>query len=309
MGRAPRPAYSRGESVYGSFGELAALPGVTREWAWGGATGEGVRVAVIDSGIQVDHPALEGSVDADAGVALHLGEDGEVVEEPGPHEDLFGHGTACASIIHSIAPAARFTSVRVLGAGLTGRSVVFLRGLAWAIANGFDVINLSLGSSKRDWALPFYELCDEAYFNDCFLVTAANNVAAPSFPGLYSSVASVACNVAKDPFEFHFNTAPPVEFLAPGIDLDVAWRNGKRIRSTGNSYAAPHLTGIAALIRSKHPGLPPSQVKAVLRATASNAVEPGPAEPAVRAPAKPAGSPRAQSAIRPTPKEAAHGGV
>ena len=70
-------------------------------------------------------------------------------------------------------------------------------------------------------ALAFYEVCDRAYFQGSFVVTAANNVARPSFPSLYASVASVACNLSKDPFRFHYNPEPPTEFLAPGIDIEV----------------------------------------------------------------------------------------
>jgi subtilisin family serine protease len=250
-----------------------SLDDLSPEWAWGGATGEGVRVAVIDSGIEADHPALEGCVDADAGVAISLDSEGNVVETIGPHGDDFGHGTACAGIIHSLAPQARITSVKVLGAGLTGKAAAFLRGLGWAVEHDFDVINLSLGTSRRDWALAFYEVCDQAYFRGSLVVTAANNVTRPSFPSLYASVVSVACNLTTDPFRFHFNPEPPTEFLARGIDVDVAWREGGRMRSTGNSYAAPHLSGIAALVRSKHPDLRPFQVKAVLWATAANVQE------------------------------------
>jgi subtilisin len=89
------------------------LPGVQRlddlspEWAWGGSTGRGVRVAVIDSGIEADHPDLDDCVDADGGVLVSLGDDGEPVIETGPHEDVFGHGTACAGIIWRRTPASR----------------------------------------------------------------------------------------------------------------------------------------------------------------------------------------------------------
>ena len=266
-----RPAWSRGESIFDVPAlDLDSLPQVTAEWAWGGATGDGVRVAVLDSGIDADHAALEGCVDEEAGLALQLSDTGEVIEQPGPHPDLVGHGTACAGIIHSLAPQATITSVRVLGAALSGRSKVFLRGLAWAVEQGYDVINLSLTTCRRDWALAFYELCDKAYFRGCFVVTAANNLPVVSFPSLFSSVASVACNVAKDPFEFHFNPDPPTEFLAPGIDLTVLWRGGQTVQGTGNSLAAPHISGIAALIRGKHPGLRPFEIKSVLRATAAN---------------------------------------
>ena len=271
-GTAPRPAWSRDSAAVRIPG-IAALEDISRAWAWEGASGAGVRVAVIDSGIDADHPALEGCVDVEDGVAVELSPDGEVLEAPGPHEDLFGHGTACAGIIHHLAPQARITSVRVLNARLGGKSEVFLRGLAWAIERRFDVINLSLGTRRRDWALAFYELCDQAYFRGCFLVTAANNILLPTFPSLYSSVTSVACNLSSDPWRFHYNPEPPTEFLARGIDIEVAWKGGKVVRSTGNSYAAPHVAGLAALIRSKHPMLTPFQVKAVLAATAANVRE------------------------------------
>jgi subtilisin family serine protease len=158
------------------------------------------------------------------------------------------------------------------------------------------VINLSLSTTKRDWALPFHEICDHAYFKGCFVVTSANNNPVVSFPSFYSSVASVACNVASDPFEFWVNPDPPAEFLAPGIDLEVAWRGSGTMRVTGNSFAAPHISGIAALMRSKHPGLRPFEIKAALRATAAN-VPTCEATPVSR----PAGvSARARSAIMPT---------
>jgi subtilisin len=266
------PAHGR-ESIAVRLPGVATLEDLSPEWAWGGSTGKGVRVAIVDSGVEADHPALEGCVAVDDGVALRLGEDGEVVEERGPHEDLFGHGTACAGIIHSIAPGASITSVRVLGAGLSGKAAVFLRGLGWAVEHGFDVINLSLGASRKEWALAFYEVCDEAYFQNCMLVTAANNVLRASYPSLYASVTSVACNLATDPMRFHWNPDPPTEFLARGVDVDVAWKGGGRMQGTGNSYAAPHISGMAALIRSQHPELRPFQVKTVLWATAANVLE------------------------------------
>jgi subtilisin len=269
---APPPAWARDSKLLRVPG-VATLEEVNPRWAWGGASGAGVRVAIIDSGIEAGHPTLDGCVDAADSVALHRSSEGEVVETPGPHDDVFGHGTACAGIIHGFAPQARITSIRVLGAGLSGKSEVFLHGLAWAIERRFDVINLSLGTRRRDWALAFYELCDEAYFKGCFLVTAANNLLRPSFPSLYSSVASVACNLSSDPWRFHYNPEPPTEFLARGIDIEVAWKDGGFIRSTGNSYAAPHIAGVAALIRSKHPSVTPFQLKALLAATAANVRE------------------------------------
>lgn len=240
------------------------------EWAMGGATGAGVRVAVVDSGIEADHPLLGGMVDADGAIDFSVDADGTVVATPGPHTDVFGHGTACAGIIHALAPEATITSVRVLGPGLRGKAAAFHAGLQWAVEQGFDVINLSLGAGKRDWAFPFHELCDRGYFSNSFIVTAANNIQRASFPSLYASVTSVACNTSDDPLRYHFNPEPPTEFLARGIDVEVPWLNGETTVTTGNSFAAPHISGFAALIRSKHPTLRPFHVKSLLWACAAN---------------------------------------
>jgi subtilisin family serine protease len=250
-----------------------SLDDLSPAWAWGGATGRGVRVAIIDSGIEADHPDLHGCVDTAGSVSLSLDADGAVHIEPGPHEDVFGHGTACAGLIHSLAPEATITSVRVLGPRLSGKAVVFLRGLEWAVEQGFDVINLSLGTTVRDWALRFHDVCDAAYFSGSFVVTAANNMLTTSYPSMYAAVTSVACNTTTDPWRFHHNPEPPTEFLARGIDVELAWKGGGRIVGTGNSYAAPHISGLAALIRSKHPELRPFQLKTVLWATAANVRE------------------------------------
>ena len=97
----------------------------------------GIRVAVIDSGIEADHPELDGCVDADERRRISRSTTtASSWSALGPHDDSFGHGTACAGIIHSIAPEARITSVRVLGAGLDGKAAVVPRGLAWAVERG-----------------------------------------------------------------------------------------------------------------------------------------------------------------------------
>ena len=268
----PRPAYSRDSTVL-RLTDAVTITELSPEWAWGGSTGAGVRVAIVDSGIEADHPDLDGCVEVDEGVVIAVDDEDQPSVVPGPHSDAFGHGTACAGIIHGIAPDARITSVKVLGENLSGKAIAFLRGLAWAVEEGYDVVNLSLGTTRPDWALAFHDVCDRAYFGNTFIVTAANNVSRPSFPSLFASVASVACNMSKDPMRFHFNPEPPTEFLAPGIDIDVAWKDGRRMTMTGNSYAAPHIAGVAALVRSKHPELRPFQLKTVLYATASNVRE------------------------------------
>jgi subtilisin family serine protease len=243
---------------------------LTREWAWGGATGAGVDVAVVDSGIEADHP-LAGRVDSAVALSYDAEAEDRVRREEGPHHDLFGHGTACAGIIRRVAPECRLHSIRVLGEGLTGKGFVFAAGLELAIERGMNVVNLSLSTGREDYFGLFHELADRAYFAGVMLVCAINNVPAPSYPSQYASVFSVAAHDRSDPFGFDYNPEPPVELGAPGIDVTVAWLGGGTINTTGNSFAAPHISGLIARILSKHPDLTPFQMKTVLHALADNA--------------------------------------
>jgi subtilisin len=268
-----RPAWSEQFSAEAIQQLISTGPiaGLTPEWAFGGSKGKGVRVAIVDSGVEHDHPALAECVRGGIIVEYDPEAENSVRYVPDdPPRDIAGHGTACAGIIHSIAPEAEIYSVRVLGNDLHGRAIQFAAGLDWGIENGMQVINLSLSTAKEEYFALFHDLADQAYFKNINLVAAVNNVPAPSYPSLYSSVISVAAYEGHDPLIYYYNPTPPVEFGAPGIDIDVAWNNKQYLTSTGNSFAAPHITGIVALIRSKHPELTPFQVKTVLLACAAN---------------------------------------
>lgn len=243
---------------------------VTPEWAWGGSTGMGIKVCIIDSGIEADHPMIGGMVRG--GVVIERGEEGPVVREE-PHDDLFGHGTACAGIIHSLAPEAELYSARVLGQNLKGGGDALIAGVRWAIDEGMNVINLSLSTRKQDHVRALHDLADEAYFQNTVIVCAANNTPVYSYPWLFASVISVASHAEQDPMTFYYNPDPPVEFTAPGVDLEMAWRDKSVAVSTGNSFATPHIAGISALILGKHPHLTPFQLKTVLYYTSKNVRE------------------------------------
>lgn len=242
------------------------LDDITPAWAWGGSTGAGIRVAVIDSGIDASHPAVGGVQEF---VAIDQ-EDRAITVDARPHGDAYGHGTACAGIIRQLAPDCELVSIKVLGAGLMGKGPVFASGLRWAIDHGVQVCNLSLGSTKKEYAPLFSELADLAYFRNIALVCAANNLAVLSYPSLDAAVISVAAHDVLDPERVYYNPAPPVEFGAPGIDVRVPWKDNGWITATGNSFAAPHITGLVTRILSKHPGLTVFQIKTILRAVAAN---------------------------------------
>jgi subtilisin len=265
------PAWGAPVSAFGGDRfDVSRLATVTPEWAWGGADGSGVRVCLLDSGVDATHPlvggidrAMDVAADADGGLAI-------IEAEPG---DSAGHGTACASVIRSVAPGASLTSVRVLGSGTYGTGSALLAGLSWAVDEGFDVINMSLSTTKAKFCTDLQELADKAYFRRCLLVASAHNMPVQSYPWRFASVISVASHDGPDPMTYYYNPSPPVEFYARGVRVPVAWPGGRRILSTGNSFATPHIAGITALILSKHPMLTPFQLKSALYLAASNVAQ------------------------------------
>jgi len=240
---------------------------VTRDWAWGGSTGKGVSVCILDSGVESGHP-LVGELDGAVAIARDEGDDVSVSEDT--EGDLCGHGTACAGIVRALAPECSLHSVRVLGAGFKGSGPVLLGGLRWAVEQGFDVVNMSLSTTKRQFAELLHELADTAYFKRTVLVASAHNMPVESYPWRFSSVISVGSHEDPDPQTFFYNPSPPVEFFGRGVGVEIAWLGGGTIRSSGNSFATPHITGICALILGKHPELTPFQLKNVLYLTANN---------------------------------------
>lgn len=271
------PAWSEAFLTADRLARTAGIGRVDREWAWGGSTGKGVRVAIVDSGVEGSHPAVRGRLVESVAVRIDKNGDPEVVKDNG--QDLYGHATACAGIILGLAPEADIVSVRVLNEELKGKGAAFAAGLEWAIEQGVQVANLSLSSKSDAMYGLFHELADEAYFHNVALISAANNIAEASYPSLFSSVFSVAAHAEPDPWRFYYNPKPPVEFGAWGVDVPMAWKDGSDVVATGNSFAAPHIAGLVALIISKHPGLTPFELKAILAAVADNPRTSVPAEP------------------------------
>ncbi len=176
------PAWS-GAFDRGALEEVVGLPiEDVRDWAFGGATGAGVKVAVVDSGVDADHPRVRGIA---GGVAFELDPSAELgyverrwaARRPGrPRDGVRGRD-------RSWRPRPRSTRVRVLGAQPQGSGCAAARGRTWAVERGMHVANLSL-SSKSDAHVRARSTRsrDDAYFAGTVLICAANNLPGPTYP-------------------------------------------------------------------------------------------------------------------------------
>lgn len=233
---------------------------------WRSATGRGVSVAIVDSGIDAEHPDLTGKVLDSVEARL---ENKRIIFDPSASGDSAGHGTACAGIIAKIAANAELHSIKVLGSAGLGDGQAFLAGLEYCIKERYRVINLSLGTTKPQFFSPLHDLLDRAYQAGCIVVAAANNLPHPSFPSVFSSsLISVIKSSETDPLNFGFHFGEVIELTAPGVNIRTAWLDKGYRTLTGNSFACPHIVGVIALILEKHPEMTPFQVKSALYAIA-----------------------------------------
>jgi subtilisin family serine protease len=191
---------------------------VTREWAWGDATGKGVRVCILDSGVDASHPLVGHGI----------------AQSPCRRTRTERRSSATTSKATSAAtaPPRRHRPLARAGPRSTASASsarawkggnVLLFGLRYAVEQGFDVVNLSLSTTKKDYAAVLHELADSAYFQRTVLVASAHNMPVESYPWRFSSVISVGSHEDADPTTLYYNPNPPVEFFAKGVDVEVAW--------------------------------------------------------------------------------------
>ena len=230
-----------------------------------GADGSGVRVALLDSGVERSHPGLARLViDGD----YRLTDSGHL--EEGDGTDCFGHGTAVASVIHQTAPGAVIGSFRVLGGNAYGRDDMVRQAALEAVSRGYDIIHCSCGAVGSAFTvMTFKEWLDAAWMAGVHVVAACNNggAAVRVWPAHFSSVVAVdAVHAEGFDGELFRREGEMVEFAVPcGRGRDLAWRGGGTRRITGTSFCAPVVTGWMAKILSLSPGLHPDEMRVALR--------------------------------------------
>lgn len=227
-------------------------------------TGRGIKIAVLDSGVEFNHPALAGLKVADDLAVVDDGIQLRVV--PGEGRDAYGHGTAVAGIIQQLAPEASIGSFRVLGSHLRSRTMIIREAARLALERGYHILNCSFGCGREDHVLLYKDWIDEAYLQGRHIVAACNNqdFTKREWPGHFPSVITVNFANYTSPEEFHYRRGQLVEFAAHGQDVDVPWLGGERKQVTGSSFAAPHVSGLLARLISKVSALSPLEAKALL---------------------------------------------
>ncbi|WP_158848872.1 type VII secretion-associated serine protease mycosin [Saccharothrix deserti] len=257
---------------------------VTR--AWPHSTGAGVLVAVVDTGVDRDHPQLSAPGKVVRGEDFYL-----VGDLPGDF-DCGSHGTAVASIVaadpvdgvgfHGVAPGARVLPVRVAerdlddtGAVNTLDPVVLARGIWYAADQGAKVLNLSMSGQEDNQYVR--DAVAHAVAKDVLVVAAAGNrqqdggARIASFPAAYDGVLGVgAIDIAGDRMSGS-QVGDYVDLVAPGAAVAGATRAGGHAYWQGTSFAAPFVAGTAALVRAAWPELTAPEVARRLLATASPA--------------------------------------
>jgi parallel beta-helix repeat protein len=247
--------------------------------AWSLSTGAGVKVAILDTGIQYDHPDLAANIKG--GISV-LGE--TYSTDPAEWNDGNGHGTHVAGTVAAVnndvgvvgsAPAAWLYAVKVLFDNGEGYVSDVIEGIDWSVQNGMQVINMSLGTPSDISA--FEDACDRAFEAGFLLVAAAGkegdgnpDTTELSYPAAYDSVIAVAATDSNDQVPSWSNSGPFIELAAPGVSVLSTYKGSTYATASGTSMAAPHVSGTAALVWARNPSLTNVQVRSILSQTAED---------------------------------------
>ncbi len=225
------------------------------EW---GRTGRGVKVALIDSGINAHHSHVGWVA---GGVTVRLDPEGRPAFEDG-YPDRLGHGTAAAGIIRLRAPEAQLYAVKIFEARLTARIEAVVAALEWSIDHGMKVVNLSLGTENQAHKPLVEEVCQKAA-DRRMIIVASGEEGRLHYPAALSMVIGVAMDPNCRPGGFSHKEGHPLEFRAcgwprrlPGVPQARNFR--------GPSFASAHIAGLCALAAEEDPGADVHEIRRVL---------------------------------------------
>jgi subtilisin family serine protease len=227
------------------------------------ATGQNVKIAVIDSEIDSRHPDIEGRVAAR-------------YDEVGPVDRPHSHGTGMAGAIVShrklmgTAPGAQILAIRAFGGptGGKGTTMQIIKGLDWAMRQGVRIVNMSFAGPKDPTLARAFKV---AHDKGVVLIAAAGNAgpkSPPLYPGADPHVIAVSATDADDQIYVNSNRGKYVSVAAPGVEILVPAPDGNYEFTTGTSVAAAHVSGVAALLLQRDPKLGPQEVWEILTSTA-----------------------------------------
>jgi hypothetical protein len=226
-------------------------------------TGKGVRVGILDSGVDFSHPAFD-QVEHRSFEVTERG--GTYVVEETSGADYIGHGTMCAGVIHEIAPEAELYNIKILDENGNNSPSKVMSGIQCAIAKELHILNLSLVSvnMSKNTIADMLSCVERAYYKGIILVAATDNRQKCGFPADYSSVIAVDFQHFPDFRQFNFKLGMATEIEAKGVYIKAPMPGNKYTITSCTSIACPHITGIAARLLSSIPNLTPFQLKTLL---------------------------------------------
>ncbi len=236
-------------------------------------TGAGTVVAVIDTAEALGHPETT-SVMAGPGIDVVGGGDTAEVPANGIDDDGDGlvdesdqHGTHVAGLVHLAAPDARILAIRVLEEDGKGESFTVAKGIRIAVEHRVDVINLSFSMGHDSLAVE--RATEDATAHGIVVIAAAGNraLACVEFPASHADAVAVAAVTDAFVKTDYTNEGPEVDLSAPGNAVLSTWGEMDWARWSGTSFATPLVSGGAALLVEKYPGLTPAEIRSVLRST------------------------------------------
>lgn len=213
--------------------------------AWAQNQGEGIKVAVVDTGVDYTHPDLS---------LNYKGGYNAIDPEASPLDDN-GHGTHVSGTIGAIrdgkgvagvAPKASLYGVKVLSASGSGSYSDIIDGIQWCVKNEIQVINMSLGG--RYSIASFHEAIQKAKEAGITIVCAAgNDGGAVNYPAKYEETIAVSASNSSDNVAYFSSRGAEIDFIAPGVSVYSTYKDGKYATLSGTSMASPHVAGLAVL--------------------------------------------------------------